>query len=231
MNVGLIMAGGCGDRTQSKTPKQFVEINGIPVIIHTLLAFQQHPQIDEICCVCVDGWQHHLLSLTQKYNISKVKYITTGGPTAHDSIFCGLQMMQDIYPSDTLIVQHDAVRPLVTPQLISDCIATTQKYGNAIAYIPSRDVLVHTIDDTSSTIAIPRSTTKTAQTPNGYRLNHMLTLHRRAKAKNSPPSTATYNLLIESGETVHLYHGSEINLKITHNIDFAIAETLLQRTK
>ena len=59
----------------------------------------------------------------------------------------------------------------------------------------------------------------------------MLTLHQRAKAKNSPPSTATYNLLIESGETVHLYHGSEINLKITHNIDFAIAETLLPRTK
>ena len=91
MNLALVFAGGTGTRMNSKTkPKQFLELNGKPIIIHTIDIFDRHPEIDAIAVVCLEGWIDYLNELLEKFRIKKVKYVVPGGQTGQQSIRNGL---------------------------------------------------------------------------------------------------------------------------------------------
>ena len=132
MNVALIFAGGVGSRMGLKTPKQFLKINGVPIIVLTLMNFQNHKDIDGICVVTLEEYIDYVKDLVKEYKLDKVVSIVPGGKTGQDSIYNGLCEINKKYAKDTTVLIHDGVRPIITDKVISDNIEAVKKYGNAI---------------------------------------------------------------------------------------------------
>ena len=140
MNYALIIAGGSGNRMGQDIPKQFMHVDNCPIIIHTMLAFQKHPDIDGIAVVCLDGWQTVLQSYANQFMVTKLRWIFPGGGNGQESIHNGIYGLKDAgIADDDLVLVHDAVRPLLSQDIISSNIAICQKYGYAITGIKCRD--------------------------------------------------------------------------------------------
>ena len=129
MNIAVIFAGGVGQRMHSvERPKQFLEMNNKPIIIHTLEHFEKHPQIDAIVIACVEEYIPYLKELLYKHRIEKVKKIVSGGKTGQMSIYNGLCAAKEISSDDNSIVLiHDGVRPLINDDVITRNIESVKK--------------------------------------------------------------------------------------------------------
>lgn len=125
MNIAVIIAGGSGQRMHQNIPKQFLTVNEKPVIIYTLQAFQNHPDIDVIAVVCIAGWEHVLQAYADQFDITKLKYIIPGGKNGQDSIRNGVYELEKHYSANDIVLIHDAIRPMVSNEIISDCIVKT----------------------------------------------------------------------------------------------------------
>ena len=149
-NIAVIFAGGSGKRMNTVSrPKQFLELNGKPVIIYTLELFDNHPQIDGIVVVCIEPWIPFLEKQLKKFEISKVVRIVAGGETGQGSIYNGLAAAASYYGEDCNVLIHDGVRPLITEQTISDCIQMVEDKGNCITCIPANETFVVKQEDGS----------------------------------------------------------------------------------
>lgn len=225
--IALIIAGGSGVRMGSKTPKQFLHIGNKPVIAYTLEAFEKHPDIETIAVVCIDGWQKKLREYAENYNISKLKYIVTGGENGQSSIRNGLFELENYYRYDDIVLIHDAIRPLVSNEIISDCIEVVKRNGNAITVIPCAEAMLQTSDGLSSVASYPRDNLKRTQTPQGFYLGDICNLHRDALKNGITNSVASCTLMIEMGKEVYFSKGSEKNVKLTTLEDLTIFKALL----
>lgn len=226
-NVGLLIAGGSGARMNQDIPKQFLTVNEKPVIVYTLEAFQKHPEIDEIAVVCIDGWQSVLQAYANQFNITKLKHIVTGGKNGQDSIRNGVYELEKFHNSDDIVLIHDAIRPMVSAEIISDCIRVTRERGNAITVIPCAEAMLQTEDGEVSVGSYPRDRLKRTQTPQGFTLGKICDLHRRALKAGITNSVASCTLMIEMGEEVSFSAGSEKNIKLTTVEDIDIFKALL----
>ena len=130
MNYALIIAGGSGARMGQDIPKQFINVYDKPVIIYTLEAFQNHPQIDAIQVVCLEGWHDILKAYAKQFGITKLQGIVNGGNSAQESIRNGVESLRDVCKDEDTLIIHDGVRPLVDDTVLSDIIVKCQKYGN-----------------------------------------------------------------------------------------------------
>ena len=232
MNLALITAAGIGNRMNNATPKQFVFIQDKPILIYTLQAFQNHPMIDAICVACLAGWENTLAKYAEQYGITKLKHIVTGGETNQDSIRLGLTALSNNYADDDIVLIHDGVRPLVSEEVITDCIKTVKSNGNAIAAIPCTEApLITTDEGHSSTKFIPRETLKRTQTPHGFHLIDIVKAHEQAQEQGIKNTVASCNLLIELGHRVFFSTGSEKNIKLTTPDDFDIFKAMLKAEK
>lgn len=231
MNIALIIAGGKGVRMGQAIPKQFLTVNDKPVIVYTLEAFERHPSIDTVAVVCIEGWIDILWSYAKQYGISKLKHIVPGGTVGQESIKNGLDELTKHYPNDSVVLIHDAIRPMVSTEVISDCIAQTVKHGNAITVIPCQEAMLQTDDLVSSTSAYPRDHLKRTQTPQGFRLGEILKVHAKAHEMGITNSVASCTLLTEVGETVYFSTGSERNIKLTTPEDIEIFKAHLSVRK
>ena len=227
MNIALIIAGGTGNRMHQDIPKQFLTVNEKPVIIYTMEVFQNHPEIDEIIVVCLKGWENILNAYAKQFNITKLYKIVTGGATGQESIYNGISALTEEHKMEDLILIHDGNRPLLPSKMISDCIVTARKYGCAVAAIPCQEAMVLTNDGIVSTGNIDRDLLKRTQTPHGFSLGKMCELHAKAKEKGITNTTATCTLMMEFGESVYFYEGTEKNLKLTTLDDIDIFKALL----
>ena len=227
MNIALIIAGGSGERMHQDIPKQFLSINDRPVIVYTLEAFEHHPEIDEIAVVCIEGWEQVLMAYARQFGITKLKSVIPGGDCGQASIRNGVYALEENHSKDDIILIHDAIRPLVSAEIISDCIRVTSMYGNAIAVIPCAEAMLTTDDEQVSTGSYPRDGLKRTQTPQGFKLGDICDLHRRALDKGITGSIASCTLMIEMGQQVHFSIGSEKNLKLTTLEDIDIFKALL----
>ena len=226
-NIGLLRAGGSGARMNQDIPKQFLTVNEKPVIVYTLEAFQKHPEIDEIAVVCIDGWQSVLQAYANQFNITKLKHIVTGGKNGQDSIRNGVYELEKFHNSDDIVLIHDAIRPMVSAEIISDCIRVTRERGNAITVIPCAEAMLQTEDGEVSVGSYPRDRLKRTQTPQGFTLGKICDLHRRALKAGITNSVASCTLMIEMGEEVSFSAGSEKNIKLTTVEDIDIFKALL----
>lgn len=226
--VALLIAAGSGTRMGQDIPKQFLTIYERPVIIYTLEAFQNHPNIDEIAVVCKDGWEHVLQAYAKQFNITKLKYIVEGGENGQDSIRNGLFELEKHFKKDDIVLIHDGIRPMVSKEIISDNIRVTQEKGCAITVIPCAEAMLETDDGMESTQSYPRDRLKRTQTPQGFRLGDICDLHRRALKAGITNSVASCTLKIEMGEKVYFSAGSEKNIKLTTVDDIDIFKALLQ---
>ena len=136
MNVAIIIAGGSGHRMGQDIPKQFINVYDKPVLIYTLEGFQRHPQIDAIEVVCIDGWHDVLWAYAHQFNITKLKWVISGGNTGQESIRNGVFNLEGKAGADDIVVIHDGIRPLVDETVLTDVIMKAQKYGNAVTSLP-----------------------------------------------------------------------------------------------
>lgn len=227
MNIALLIAGGSGNRMKQDIPKQFLTVNEKPVIVYTMEAFQKHAEIDVIAVVCIDGWENVLSAYAKQFNITKLKHIIKGGDCGQASIRNGVYELEKHYSEDDIVLVHDAIRPLVSQEIISDCIVKSIQHGCAIATIPCAEAMLETENQISSDKSYPRQNLKRTQTPQGFSIGRICDLHRRALDAGITNSVASCTLLIEMGEEVYFSAGSEKNIKLTTVEDLDIFKALL----
>ncbi len=227
MNIALVIAGGVGLRMQQEIPKQFMNVYDKPVIIYTLEAFEKHPEIDKIAVVCLDGWHDILYAYSKQYKISKLDFVVSGGENGQDSIREGVYEAEKHYSPEDIILIHDSIRPLVSQEIISDCIVQCKRFGSAISAVPCTTAVLKREPGEKSTTNVPRETLAITQTPQAFPLKKIADLHRLALEKGITNATASCSLAVELGEAVHFSIGSELNLKLTTTNDFNMFKALL----
>ncbi|MCQ2203693.1 MAG: 2-C-methyl-D-erythritol 4-phosphate cytidylyltransferase [Bacteroidales bacterium] len=233
MNIALIIAGGSGNRMGQDIPKQFMHVDGCPVIVHTMRCFQQHPDIDVIAVVCLNGWQPILQAYANQFNITKLKHIYPGGTSGMESIHNGIYGLKDDgYADNDLVLIHDSVRPLLSQEIISSNIAICNAYGYAITGIKCREAILESEDGFVSTTSIPRDLLVRTQTPQTFKLKNIIAVHEEAKEKGIVDSVASCTLVAEiGGREMHIVPGSEKNIKITTVEDLEILKALMHTSK
>ena len=227
MNIALIIAGGVGARMGQDIPKQFLTVNDRPVIVYTLEAFQHHPEIDSIAVVCVEGWESVLSAYARQFGITKLDCIITGGKNGQDSIRNGVFELERRHSPDDIVLIHDAIRPMVSDEIISDCIKQTRLHGCAITVVPCAEAMLTTADGVVSNGQYPRDNLRRTQTPHGFPLGKICDLQRRALEAGITNSIASCTHMVEMGEQVHFSLGSERNIKLTTVEDIDIFKALL----
>lgn len=226
-NIALIIAGGSGSRMHQDIPKQFITVNERPVIVYTLEAFEKHPEIDAIAVVCIEGWEQVLWAYARQFRIAKLKHVIAGGMNGQDSIRNGIMELEKYYLKDDLVLIHDAIRPMVSQEIISDNIRVARECGNAITVIPCAEAMMQTENGIVSTGSYPRDNLKRTQTPQAFRIGDICDLHRRALEAGITNSVASCTLMIEMGKQVYFSAGSEKNVKLTTVEDIDIFKALL----
>lgn len=233
MNIALLIAGGSGNRMGQDIPKQFMHVDGCPIIIHTMRCFQVHPDIDGIAVVCLKGWETVLRAYANQFNIDKLKWIFPGGNSGMESIHNGIYGLKaEGCDNEDLVLIHDSVRPLLGQDIISNNIATCKAYGYAITGIQCREAILESEDGFSTTTSIPRDKLIRTQTPQTFRLGNIIEVHEEAKLKGIVDSVASCTLIAEvGGREMHIVPGSEKNIKITTVEDLEILKALINTSK
>ena len=228
MNMALVFAGGTGIRMNSRArPKQFLELYGKPIIIHTLEHFERHPEIDGIIVICLASWLEKLEILLRKYEIHKVKRVVPGGSGGYESIYFGLEAMEDICGPDDIVLIHDGVRPLITRELISDNIAAVVKHGTAISVEPVRESVISSSDGQSIDNVPTREHMYIAKAPQSFRYHMIRDLYRKAREAGTPTVDSAH-LLSLYGVKMHMVPSTPNNIKITGPSDFYILRALYE---
>jgi 2-C-methyl-D-erythritol 4-phosphate cytidylyltransferase len=223
MNVAIIAAAGQGTRMGGKRAKQFLELAGVPVIIHTLKRFDQCAAIQEVIVVLPAQDTAGFLSLAGKYGLRKLARVVPGGATRADSVWRGLQSVRAA--TAEIIAVHDGVRPFVTPDEIEQTVRAAEENGAAILAAPVVDTIKE-VEDDQVVRTLERTRLRRALTPQCFRYE----LLRRA-FEQSPELIAKASddsFLVESfGARVAIVEGDARNIKITRREDIALAEILL----
>jgi 2-C-methyl-D-erythritol 4-phosphate cytidylyltransferase len=210
-------------------PKQFLQLYGKEIIIHTLEHFEKHPDIDAVVVVCIESWMPFLKSLLEKYIIGKVKWIVPGGGDGQESIYNGLACcIQAPVSGDSIVLIHDGVRPLITQELISRCIQSVISSGSAITVTPAIETVV-SLDNEGKVVSITdRSKCFHAKAPQCFRLADIWQCHQRAKQEGFLNMIDSASLMQHYGYTLHTVQGSYDNIKITTPSDFYIFRALYE---
>nr|WP_321407438.1 2-C-methyl-D-erythritol 4-phosphate cytidylyltransferase [uncultured Carboxylicivirga sp.] len=219
LKYAIIVAGGSGKRMGSYIPKQFLEIEGLPVLMHTLRSFNLFdPQIKLVLVLPasqVDYWR----DLCNKFNFDIKHHITTGGDTRFESVKKGLSVID----TPSLIGIHDGVRPFVSPDTLKRCYHHAEVLGNAIPVLDAFES-VRQVDEEKSR-ALDRSTIKLVQTPQVFKSELLLAAYNQ---EYSPLFTDDASVVEANGDTIHLVAGNRENIKITTPTDMVLGEAFLK---
>ena len=227
-NYVILLAGGVGKRMQSDIPKQFIEVEGKPIIVYSLENFQRNDQIEKIVVVCVKEWIDHLKDLITKYSLTKVQWIIEGGSTGHDSIKNGVYFLKDKINQNDYIIIHDAVRPILPQKAINEVIRVAHEKGNASSSIVCHPPIVYTEDFESGITDVDRDHVMLTASPQAYKFSLALKCYEKADQENRNDFTFTSSLLIHCGERVFFAKGTTSNIKITKTEDLALFGALLK---
>ncbi|MCI6243563.1 MAG: 2-C-methyl-D-erythritol 4-phosphate cytidylyltransferase [Agathobacter sp.] len=229
MNIGVIFAGGVGKRMNSRVkPKQFLNVYGKPIIIHTLELFDNHEEIDAIVVACLEDWIPYLRELLEKFNIKKVKKIVPGGSSGQESIYHGLQAAEEVAGGEkSIVLIHDGVRPLIHAKTISDNIASVKEHGSAITSVTVKETVLVVSKDNSIDSVPKREDTRLARAPQSFYLDEIIGAHRKAIAENKLDFIDSCSMMQYYGKKLYLIEGPQENIKITTPDDFYTMRALL----
>ena len=233
MNYVIIIAGGVGNRLGASVPKQFVEVLGKPVIAYTMEHFQNHPEIDAIELVCVDGYQEHLKSITDKYGISKVIKIVKGGSEYERSIMNGVAGLEGITKPDDIVMIHWSASPFINEEMISDNIRVCKEKGNAIT--ASYSYLLYGSNDGDCAMkAINRESFMTLSAPQSFLYRNIVDLYKQVEEKRLFETIDEHHTTVfmaELGIPLYFSKGSHTNIKITTKEDLDLFRGYLLNLK
>ncbi len=234
MNIAVIFAGGSGLRMHTKSrPKQFLDLNGKPIIIYTLELFDNHPGIDAIVVACIESWIPFLEKQLRKFEINKVVKIVPGGESGQASIYNGLCAAeayiksQNVASEDTTVLIHDGVRPLITEETITDNINKVAEVGSCITCIPATETLV--VKQHDGSLEIPsRADSLIARAPQSFLLSDILTAHRRAIDEKKNDFIDSCTMMSHYGYRLGTIIGPMENIKITTPTDFFVLRAMVK---
>ena len=227
-HIALLLAGGSGSRMHADCPKQFMQVDGETVLLHTMRAFERHPLVHDIYVVCADEWSTPVLQEAMGRGIKKLRRCITAGDTGFDSLRNGIDALCHLeYDDESLVLVHDAVRPLVTQDIISRNIAVCQAHGNAITAIGCNEAFLVSQDGMTSTGFQPRESMLRAQTPHTFPLGTLRQMLARAREQGITHSQSLFTLANELGFTpLHVAQGDTLNFKLTLPQDILIYQAL-----
>ncbi len=228
MNIGVIFAGGVGVRMNSKDkPKQFLEVYGKPIIVHTIEVFERATEVDAVVVACLESWIPYMQDLTYRFRLEKVRKIVPGGNTGQQSIFNGLCAAESIADSDDAIVLiHDGVRPLIDEDIISRNIDSVKKFGSAITCSSAKETFV-LVNDAEEVQEIPsRAHSRIAKAPQSFYLKDILAVHRQALRDGVTNAIDSCTLMSQYGRHLAVVDGPYENIKITTPDDFYMFKAL-----
>ena len=229
MNIAVVLAGGTGTRVGANIPKQFIEVQGKPILAYTLDNFQNDPEIDAIEVVCHKDWVDHVQEICTQYGISKLRWLTTGGETFQESTMNGIFNLKDKISSDDIVVVSFGVSPLCTPDIINDSIRIAKEHGNAISAEDSPLCTCIKDDEFSTTQNLIRETIKGFSNPWTFRFGELVEAYEEARRRGilndlEPHTTSVYLAL---GKRLWFSKSSGYNFKITLKEDLDKFEGLL----
>ena len=225
--VTLILAGGTGNRMNSTMPKQFILVNNKPIIIYSLETFQQHPLVDHIICICLKEYKNQLYEYIYKYHITKCTLIINGGATRQESIINGTLKCKELYNDDDIILYHDAARPLISSNTITNVINLTKQYGCATPVCSCTSTMLETNDNLFVNNYYSRDKLKIAQSPIGYSLKELHSLTDFIIKNNITNLTDIGVVLPLMNKSMALCNDSSYNIKITMPEDITLFKALL----
>jgi 2-C-methyl-D-erythritol 4-phosphate cytidylyltransferase len=225
MNVAIVVAGGKGIRFGGDRPKQFLAINGVPIIIHTLRQFEQSRKIDQVIAVLPAADAADFQSLIDKFQLQKVSRVVGGGETRAQSVKQGLAAID----AAKVVAVHDAVRPLVTPHDIDRVVTAAAETGAAILTAPLSDTIKQ-VENDCVVRTVLRADLRRALTPQAFHFHILKRAYADLEQIESAGIEVTdESFLVERLEVpVTVVEGSPKNIKITTPEDLALAETLLR---
>ena len=224
----IILAGGVGSRMKAGKPKQFIEIDGIPVIVNTLMNFQKNERVTGITVVCLQDWILHLRELVNHYGLTKVTNIIPGGATGHDSTRNGIYSLRNSMSDDDYVIIHDAARPLIPQSIINKMIDKAIEKGNACTAIACHETVIITNDQISGDSELDRSKIMRVQTPQMYRYGQLYPLYKKADEENRHDFIYANTMAIHYGTRIYFSEGFDCNVKITTKEDIAFYKALRQ---
>lgn len=228
---GVILAGGTGTRMGNvEKPKQFMELGGKPIIVHTIEKFIMHEEFTQILVLTPKQWIKHTEDLIRKY-ISKSEQLCViqGGSTRNDTIMNAIAYIekQGKLGENTIIVTHDSVRPFVTHRILEENIRYAKEYGACDTVVPATDTIVESKNHQLISSIPDRSTMYQGQTPQSFKAKHLKDIYDSLSQEEKQILTDACKILVMKGENVHLVEGEESNIKITYPYDLRVAEALL----
>jgi 2-C-methyl-D-erythritol 4-phosphate cytidylyltransferase len=222
--VAVIPAGGTGTRMGADVPKQFLPLGGVPMLLHSLRAFDRAPSVDAVILVVPHEEQRRALTdVIERYGVKKVQKVVAGGETRQQSVYNGLK---ETGPDVEIVVVHDAVRPFVTEDLIEQSIQAARKGGGAIVAIPLKDTLKQAGPDRQIQRTLDRNEMWLAQTPQTFRRDLLLEAYEKAAIERLQ-ATDDAALVERLGHKVGIVAGTWENIKVTTPEDLVLAEAIL----
>ncbi|MDO4501594.1 MAG: IspD/TarI family cytidylyltransferase [Coriobacteriia bacterium] len=232
MNYAIILAGGVGSRVGANVPKQFIEVQGKPILVYTLEAFQNCPDIDAVEVVCIASYMDTMHQLIEQYGLTKVKYVVEGGATYQDSVMCGMRGLEPFIQDDDVVAIHFGAGAFVTGDLISDSIRVAQEHGNGISSDPV--VLCLAIKDPRdpevfSTEGDDRDRFMGMNSPQTFQWAFLRDLYKEGEEagimdKIDPHTTS---LMAALKKPLYFSKGSSMNIKITSRDDVKLFNAYL----
>lgn len=229
MIFAVILAGGTGSRMGSTDmPKQFLEIKGKHILIHTIEKFLPNPKFEKIIVLAPKAWIGHTKEIVRKINTNDKIVVTEGGFTRNETIMNAIAYIDNEYGVDdeTIIVTHDSVRPFLTHRIIEENIAAAQQYGACDTVIPATDTIVEGNGE-SITVIPDRRLMYQGQTPQSFQAKLLRDTYNSLSAEEKNILTDAAKILVMRGIDVHLVQGETFNIKITYPYDLKIARSLL----
>ncbi|MDO5415005.1 MAG: 2-C-methyl-D-erythritol 4-phosphate cytidylyltransferase [Bacillota bacterium] len=234
MIYGVILAGGIGSRMAKEKPKQYLNIGGKPIILHTIEKFRLCSEFEKTIILCPEDWIEYTKELVHKY-IKKTEdiVIIKGGSTRNETIQNAIDFIENEgnLNNDTIIVTHDAVRPFVTYRIIQDNIKAAEGYGACDTVIPATDTIVESQDNQVVSAIPDRSKLYQGQTPQSFNALKLRELYRSLSEEEKDILTDAAKIFVIKGEPVYLIKGETSNMKITYPYDITVAESLLKEKK
>ena len=221
-NYAIIVAGGTGTRMQSAIPKQFLLLNGLPVLMHTIQAFNQSTIKPDIILVLPEAYHDYWKELCLTHQFDTHHTLVTGGETRFHSVKNGLDLISA--DDNTLVAIHDAVRPLTSNHIIETSYQYAQKHGNAVTAVKSRDSVRQLVNNRS--VNLLRDQIYLIQTPQTFKASLLKKAYQQSYSEHF---TDDASVVEQNGVEIHLTEGSHQNIKITFPEDIAIAELLLNK--
>ncbi len=226
-NVVVILAGGVGQRMGLEVPKQLLKVAGRTILEHTIAAFETHPEVDEILLAMAEGHLDSARQIVKAGGYAKVVDIIEGGTTRTETT---ARALAAIPHEQGNVLFHDAVRPLVTARIISDCFAALTTHAAVDVAIPSADTIIEVDEDGIIRDIPPRARLRRGQTPQGFHLPVIRAAYDEALRDPDLQATDDCTIVMRygPGTPVFVVPGDERNLKVTEPIDLVLADKLFQ---